>query len=121
MWAPRHEPEPVEKPKRAIVPVVKLFEIRDSGTMIPAMGILVSKANGPLVHRAGFGETPCVILVALTSAQSNYDPWQWGNRTMNVSHNYIIANWNTLQNGAMVDVQFILGETTAPKASEVGA
>ena len=37
---------------------------------------------------------------------------------MPVAHNYIIEHWHELKDGDVVDVQFILGETKAPKVSE---
>jgi hypothetical protein len=96
----------------------KLLEIRDSGTFIPAMAVLVSGADGYLMRRAGF-ENPMVYLVALATQKCAYDPWGWGGgRTMNVAHRYIEANWTALKDGDVVDVEFILGLTPAPKISE---
>ena len=47
-----------------------------------------------------------------------YDAYDWRDRTMQVAHDYIEKNWGDLVDGAVVDVQFILGETAAPKVSE---
>jgi hypothetical protein len=95
----------------------KLFEIRDRGTLVPALAIQVSGADGYLLRRAGF-DGSMIYLIALATQQCAYDPWGWGNRTMNNAHQYIVSTWDTLQSGDVVDVEFIRGETAAPKASE---
>ena len=42
-------------------------------------------------------------------------------RTMPVAHDWIINHFDELRDGAVVDVQFILLETTAPKEAELYA
>ncbi len=96
----------------------KLLEIRDRATFIPAMAIQVSGADGYLMRRAGFGDVPMVYLVALATQRACYDPYNWGNRTMATAHHFIAENWATLNDGDVIDVEFILGETTQPKVSE---
>lgn len=95
----------------------KLFEIRDRATFISAMAIQVSGADGYLMRRAGF-ESPMVYLVALATERCCYDPYNWGNRTMNAAHLFIAEHFDELHDGAVVDVEFILGESSAPKVSE---
>lgn len=97
----------------------KLFEIRDSATFIPAIGIRIEGNDGYLARRAGFG-APCVYLIHLAGERCAYDPYNWdgGSRTMCVAHQYIEENWATLNSGDVVDVQFILKETAQPKQSE---
>lgn len=95
----------------------KLFEIRDRATFIAAMATQVSGEDGYLMRRAGFG-APMVFLVALSTERCAYDPFTWGNRTMNVAHQYITANFGTLENGQVIDVEYILGESTFVKMSE---
>jgi len=46
------------------------------------------------------------------------DPYGWKGRTMPVAHNYIIENWEEIRDGDVIDVEFILGETTVKKVSE---
>lgn len=99
----------------------KLIEIRDRGTLIPALAILVSSEDGPVMQRAGFGDTPMVYLVALATQRCQYDPFAWGNRTMNTAHQYIEREWPMLRDGSVVDVEFLLGERDAPKVSELSA
>jgi hypothetical protein len=95
----------------------KLLEIRDQGTFIPALAIQVSGADGFLMRRAGF-QSPMIYLLALATKRCQYDPFAWGDRTMNVAHQYIERQWEYLRDGSVVDVEFILGETTAPTVSE---
>ena len=90
---------------------------RDAGTFIPALAILISREDGYLAGRAGFGD-PCVELIHVEGQKCAYDPFDWTNRTMKTAHQYIEANWAKLKDGDVVDVQFILGETAAPKVSE---
>lgn len=99
----------------------KLFEIRDSMTMIPAVGVLVNGDSGPLARRAGYGDVDCVLLTYLVGQRpANYDPYAWGDRTMTVAHDYIARHWSKLASGAVVDVEHILGESRTAKRSEVG-
>lgn len=100
---------------------VKLLEIRDRGTFIPCMGILVCRNDGQLLWRAGFGDTPLVILINLSTMECSYDPYGWRTRarTMPNAHAYIQANWGNIAAGDVIDVEFILGETTVRKVSEV--
>lgn len=111
---------------------VKLIEIRDSATFIPAMAIRLSaRASDPemyLFRRAGYSleqlsllpdYEPYVILLKLDGVEANYDPYSWNRgRTMSLAHSYIIHHWSKIQSGDVVDVQFILGETQEPKVSE---
>ena len=100
----------------------KLLEIRDSMTMIPALAIEISGQDGPLARRAGFGDT-MIILIKLEDAQCQWDVYGWDlqrGRTMHEAHKYIQAHWEMLMPGDVVDVQFILGETPAPKVAEAG-
>ncbi len=97
---------------------IKLLEIRDAGTTIPAMAIEVSGADGWLMQRAGFGDVPCIYLVMLATQKCAYDPYAWGGRTMPVAHNYIRDMWTLLDSGDVIDVEYILGETARPKVSE---
>lgn len=95
----------------------KLVEIRDEGTFIPALAIEVAGTDGYLMRRAGF-QSPMVILVKLVGEQWQYDPYGWGGRTMPVAHKYIQEHWEELQDGAVVDVEYVLGERDTPKISE---
>ncbi|MGH3430359.1 MAG: hypothetical protein ACRDQZ_22795 [Mycobacteriales bacterium] len=95
----------------------KLFEIRDSLTMIPALAVRISAADGYLARHAGY-QTPCVLLTRLLGGKACYDVYEWCDRTMSSAHRFIEENWDNLMSGAVVDVEHILGETAQPKRSE---
>lgn len=98
---------------------IKLFEIRDIATFVPAMAIRVSGADGYLMRRAGFGDVPMVYLVTLATEHCAYDPYNWNaQRTMGNAHLYIAEHWEELKNGDVIDVEFILGESSTKKISE---
>lgn len=118
--------------------IVKAIEIRDRGTFIPAMAVKMvptyrsqvetiteHDADRYLLCRAGYNfQDPCVVLCRMEASGVNrnatYDPFAWGGdaRTYQVAHNYIIEHFDELESGAVVDVEFILGETKIPKKSE---
>lgn len=105
----------------------KTFEIRDNGTFIPALAVRLNPGNEQdryLLGRAGYGTRPevqatYVIVVKLEGGQAQYNPigWAYG-RTMEVAHGFILDHFDELPSGAVVDVQYILGERTEPKVSE---
>lgn len=103
---------------------MKILEIRDSLTFIPMLAIEMSCGVAPpnaihLVRRAGYSFSRLVLMTRLGGGgQCEYDPYAWGDRTFAVSHKYIIDHWDELQDGDVVDVEYILGETKAPKMPE---
>lgn len=98
---------------------VKLFEIRDRGTCVPAMAARVSGEDGPIMRRAGYGDRPSVLLIMLTYPKTQYDPFAWDNaRTMRTAHLFIQDNWDALTSGQVVDVRVILGEAKEPAPAE---
>lgn len=101
----------------------KGLEIRDRATFIAVMATKVASGNAEelfLTRRCGFAEqTDQIIVMRTANFEATYDPFQWtGSRTMKVAHQYIIANFDTLVAGDVIDVEYILGETTTPKLSE---
>ena len=78
-----------------------------------------------LLRRAGYGfDDPCVMLCRMDAnglvRQASYDPYGWDaeDRTFQASHLYITKHFDELESGDVVDVEFILKETTKPKKSE---
>lgn len=101
----------------------KLIEIRDRATFIAAVAMRVAPANDQqryLLRRSGYSDTwDDVILMPLDCTNVNYDPYKWtGARTLHHAHLWIREHFDTLKDGDVVDVQFILGETGSPKQSE---
>lgn len=121
----------------------KLLEIRDAGTFIPIVCVDMNpgsqspegrpgdedadsmaawNARKYLLRRCGY---PCDgrpnIAIACASADGQpfrNDPYEQSGRTFQVAHHYIIEHWEDLVDGDVVDVEFILGESKAPKVSE---
>ncbi len=104
--------------------ITKMFEVRDRATFIPVMATKMlgtNNENGYLVGRCGFGvEFPLVTVTRFHPCESQYDPYKWcdGSRTMFEAHQYIQKNFDALNDGDVVDVEYILGETSEPKKSE---
>lgn len=103
---------------------VKFIEILDRMTFIPAVAVLLAPhepREALLMHRAGYGPaSPNTVLMArLVDGRGHVDPFEWCDRTHTSAHRFIAANWNVIQSGDVVDVEYILGETTEPKKSEV--
>lgn len=102
----------------------KLFELRDKATFVPVLAVLLRSDHSQeqyLLGRCGYArESDLVLLTGLEGAdQCTFDPHDWGgNRTRLVAHTYIAANWNELKSGDVIDVEFVLGETSTPKLSE---
>jgi hypothetical protein len=112
----------------------KALEIRDKGTFIPALAVDMnpvsvdsygsanaSDAQRYLLRRCGYpcDGRPNVVLTRLDgNGQATNDPYAWGGRTWPNAHNWIIDHWENLNDGDVVDVEFILGETQTPKQSE---
>jgi hypothetical protein len=104
---------------------VKCLEIRDAGTFIPVICIKPIPDNEGqryLLRRDGYScdpHDPIIIMIDAQCRGAAYDPYDWDDaRTKRTAHIFICNNWRTLCDGDVVDVQFILGETTMPKLSE---
>lgn len=122
----------------------KAFEIRDRWTFIPVLATRMipnpepmrgemgpadyqrsKEAERYLLSRSGFpiDNPPLVMLCRMDanccSDDASCNAYSWGRvRTMQVAHNHITAFWNSLKSGDVIDVEFILGETTVKKQSE---
>ncbi len=108
----------------------KIFEVRDAGTFLPVIALHLDphdEAERYLLARSGYGRTAeaqrqsnYVILLRANAEHTpaNYNPEVWHDRTMTVAHKYIEKHFAMLASGAVVDVQYILHETVAPKLSE---
>ncbi len=104
----------------------KTFEIRDESTHIPVLCVKLIAQNERdryILARAGYVDEPhhyiTMIDLAGEYGKATSDPFRWSNgRTFQVAHQHIEDNWNELENGAVIDVEFILGITSSPKRSE---
>lgn len=105
---------------------IKAVEIRDRATFVPALAISINHAENPdlltdaLIAAAGFDlSSDIVFLLRLETAKCQWDPHSWGDRTFTTAHLYIQQNWEWISSGDVIDVEYILGETTNKKVSEV--
>jgi hypothetical protein len=101
----------------------KVFEVRDRATFIPVIAIKVKADNLNqqwLLRKAGYDPsiTPILLVDPRGHGRAECDPYDWGNRTWTVAHDYIESNYDILKDGAVIDVEHILGETTKKKRSE---
>ena len=102
----------------------KVLEVRDSGTHIPVLAIRMLAKNGIqryYIHgSSGYpADGSCIAVIMLDDCDGNCDPYAWGgSRTMGHAHHYIYDHFDELSDGDVVDVEFILGETTVKKVSK---
>jgi hypothetical protein len=108
--------------------ITKILELRDRNTFITVIAVGMSagsEAQRYLLRRAGYaaispGIPMAVLLVRAQGGESQYDPYGWGDRTFATAHSYIEKEFARLNDGDVVDVEYILGETPTPKVSERG-
>jgi hypothetical protein len=109
--------------------ICKTIEIRDRATYIAALAIKLiptNEADRYLLARSGYGpdvtvQSTYVLLMGLAGGldKMTCDPYDWGdNRSRHVAHLWLIEHFDEIESGAVVDVEFILGETSGPKVSE---
>lgn len=106
----------------------KTFEVRDRSTFIPCYAVLTSprdleEADHYLLRRAGYGEGRRLVILGRldcprTNGSATYDPFAWDNRTMRHAHHHVEENWDSLQSGAVIDVEYMIGESATEKKSE---
>ena len=98
------------------------LEIRDRGTFVPMVAVKMTSENeaeGYLLRRSGFSDTnPLILLTRMGGGEASYDPYSWGDRTFHVAHKYIQEHFDELNDGDVVDVEYILCETGVCKLSE---
>lgn len=113
----------------------KALELRDEATFIAVLAVDMNPrwlnlseqdrcaAQRYLLRRVGYpcDGRPNILLTRLSGdGQATNDPYSWkcGARTFPVAHQWIINHWDEIKDGDVIDVQWILGETNAPKISE---
>lgn len=104
----------------------KLFELRDRGTFIPVMALRLGSDNEGeryLLSRAGYGkdnrtQQTYVLFGRIGPEPVRLEYSHYGSRTFSTAYKYVQENWEELKSGQVIDVEFIKGETEAPKESE---
>jgi hypothetical protein len=102
----------------------KLLEIRDRGTFIPVMATEFKGSESGLLRVAGYAADEFYVIVTKLAGgevSAAYDPHDWPghSRTMMEAHKFIRQHFAALAEGQVIDVEFILGETKAPKRSDI--
>lgn len=106
----------------------KMFEVRDRMTYIPVLAIQLDptcEQERYMLGRVGFGLTAMqqreyIVVVKLSDMQAQHDEYEWpvSPRTMRAAHGHIVLKWPELKTGDVIDVEYVLGETAAPKEPE---
>ena len=99
----------------------KIFEVRDNKTHIEVIATKLKADN--VIEEYNLGhcgfDSDIVMLTNLETMETNYDSYNWDDtRTIRNAHNYINEHFDELENCAVIDIEFILGETKEPKISD---
>jgi hypothetical protein len=105
---------------------VKCLEIRDKATFCPVICIRPVPENDAqryLLRRDGYAaaddsSSTTIILITNQCKGVSYDPYEWNDRTFKTAHVWIETFWCDLEDGDVIDVEFILCETSEKKRSE---
>lgn len=105
--------------------IAKSFEVRDVATFIPVIAVAMqtpSDDDSYLMRRVGYiGYLKGKKNILVTRIDNNVTigfASEWASNTMRTAHKFIENNFDQLQNGEVIDVEFIIGRSTAPKQSE---
>lgn len=108
----------------------KLFELRDRGTFLPVICIKLDPSKEEeryLLAMTGYGLQPktqgeYILMGRLRDGNLKCCPEEQdgypGVRTLWVAHQHIQKHFDELTTGDVIDVEFILGETTEAKKSQ---
>ena len=104
--------------------ITKVVEVRDRMTYIPAVATslkysYINQAANKILNNSGiWSHNDIVILTHLDRNKSSMDPYEWNDRTMKTAHDYIVKNWEFINNSDVIDVEYILGETSDKKENQ---
>lgn len=109
--------------------VSKTFEVRDAGTFIPVLAVKLTPGcdrDRYLLARTGYGssaelQSQYVMVWRLSGggpSNATTDLYEQTSDTMRYAHAHIEKNFDALESGAVVDVEFITGRSAKPKVSE---
>jgi hypothetical protein len=104
--------------------VTKAFEVRDRMTFIPALAVKLESTDPVeiwIMWKGGYhpqANETFVVMVHLGRGEGKIDAFEWKDRTMSEAHKYVAKNFDKLKTGDIIDVEFILGETTVKKTTE---
>lgn len=106
----------------------KLFEVRDRMTFVPVICIKLEPSNEAdryLLAMTGYGlvaeeQVQYILYSKLQGGEFTCVPEEHnvGARTHSVAHYHINEHWDELKSGDVIDIEFLVGETTTPKTSQ---
>lgn len=108
----------------------KLFEVRDRATFIPVICVKCKAANEAeryLLADSGYGikekeQESYILMGRLRDGElrcNSYDQDGYPSvRTLWMAHHHIEKHWHELKTGDVIDIEYILNETEAPKLSQ---
>lgn len=95
---------------------MKYFEVRDRMTFIPCFAFEIT-GSCYLERSVGFRDR-VIMFGRLEGGKCYFSPFDWGDRTYHTAHMHITNHWDELNDGDVIDVEFILKETDSPKQSQ---
>lgn len=102
---------------------LKCFEIRDRATVISAFGIKMISQEPKrrfLLRHANFTRQDLIYLTIIADRRGAKYPEEWEkyeSRTLVTAHRYIQQHFDELEDCAVIDVEYILGEAEKPAIS----
>lgn len=106
--------------------ISKIFEIRSRGTMLILMATKLGSddvAENYLIARCGFGKSKeqQENYIIVTNIDGSYiattDPYKHDVNDVRKAHQYILKHFDELDEGAVIDLEYIAGETKKPKVA----
>lgn len=96
----------------------KYVEIRDNLTMMPVM--IINLDSNPATRYTGHHGGPYLLLMKLSTYETQNDPHRWNNMTMKTAHQHLLKlDWDDIKNGDVIDVEYISGKTEIPKIANL--
>ena len=105
----------------------KMFEVWDSTTFIPVLAIKLDprndaeryllEADGYIAWSQDYNEDYVLLAKLSGDPRIASEPYDWYDRAMLQAHKYIRKNWDAIESGEVVDVEYILGEVSEPKTT----
>lgn len=107
----------------------KVFELRAPATLIVLLAIklgVYNEAERYLVSRSGYGRNNndfnrYIMLFPIDGGGESFattDPYKHGIAEMRIAHQYIRENFDQLDDGQVIDIEFITGKVDYPKTPE---
>lgn len=109
--------------------ICKVFEVRSPATMIAILAIKLSAHNDQerrLLCHSGFGINGysfsryfIVFPIDGGTGHASTDPYDHKSHELRVAHIYIQKHFDDMENGEVIDIDYIEGNTLAPKTSDL--